>query len=258
MKEQYVGDISDYRKYALLRALAASGTNRMGVCWMLTAPDGRADGGKLAYLQQPERYRAFDPDLFDMLAHVAAEPDRRRLGSIEASEAVPGATYFNAAMSDDLLGRSAYMAACQSALATAELIFFDPDNGLEVALRKGRKGSSKFLYLDEVATFYAAGKSLLVYQHFPRVEREAFIQDCAARLRGVAPDADLWAFRTAHVVFLLLLHPSSPPSLVKAGRAACNRWPSDFVRGYPVSSPPSDPLAQLLVELEGDAASGRG
>ncbi|QFR33827.1 hypothetical protein [Ancylobacter sp. TS-1] len=258
MKEQYVGDISDYRKYALLRALAAGGANRIGVCWMLTAPDGRTDGGKLAYLQQPERHRAFDPNLFDILAHVAAEPDRRRLESIEASGAVPGATYFNTVLSDNVRDRATYMVACKAALATAELIFFDPDNGLEVALRKGRKGSSKFLYLDEVAAFYAAGKSLLIYQHFPRIEREAFIAECAARLRAVVPDADLWAFRTAHVVFLLLFHPSSPTSLVKAGRATCNRWPSDFVRGYPVSSPSPDTLVQLLFELEGDAASVRG
>lgn len=258
MKEQYVGDISDYRKYALLRAFAAGGENRIGVCWMLTAPDGRTDGGKLAYLRQPERHRAFDPELFDVLAHVAAEPDRRRLESIEANDAVPGATYFNMLLSDDARDRAAYMAACQAALTATELIFFDPDNGLEVALRKGRKGSSKFLYLDEVAAFYGAGKSLLIYQHFPRIEREAFIGECAVRLRAVAPDAALWAFRTAHVVFLLMLHPLSPPSLAKAVRAACNCWPSDFIHGYPLSSSLTNPLAQLLVELEGNAVSARG
>lgn len=49
MKEQYVGDISDYRKYALLRALSAGGEVRIGVCWMLTPPDGSSDGNKLAH-----------------------------------------------------------------------------------------------------------------------------------------------------------------------------------------------------------------
>jgi len=39
MKEQYVGDINDYRKYALLRYLAEKGGVRTGVCWMLTQPD---------------------------------------------------------------------------------------------------------------------------------------------------------------------------------------------------------------------------
>lgn len=40
VKHQYVGDINDYRKYALLRALSAGGANRIGVCWMLTPDDG--------------------------------------------------------------------------------------------------------------------------------------------------------------------------------------------------------------------------
>lgn len=83
VKHQYVGDINDYRKYALLRALSANGHNRIGVCWMLTPDDGGVDGGKLGYLQQPERFRLFDPELFDILAHAASEPDRRRLQTIE-------------------------------------------------------------------------------------------------------------------------------------------------------------------------------
>lgn len=40
MKHQYIGDINDYRKYALLRTLSADGVNRIGVCWMLTPDDG--------------------------------------------------------------------------------------------------------------------------------------------------------------------------------------------------------------------------
>ena len=55
MKHQDVGDINDYRKYALLRALSAGGANRIGVCWMLTPDDGRTDGGKLSCLKQPSR-----------------------------------------------------------------------------------------------------------------------------------------------------------------------------------------------------------
>jgi len=33
MKEQYVGDVNDYRKYALLRHFAIEGRVRVGVCW---------------------------------------------------------------------------------------------------------------------------------------------------------------------------------------------------------------------------------
>ena len=66
MKDQYVGDINDYRKHALLRALQQGGLN-VGVCWMLAPPDECTDGRKLGYLTQPDRFRGYDPSLFDIL-----------------------------------------------------------------------------------------------------------------------------------------------------------------------------------------------
>jgi hypothetical protein len=242
VKDQYVGDINDYRKYALLRALSSGGENRIGVCWMLTPSDGGMDGGKLAYLQQPNRHRDVDPELFDILAHAAATPERRRLATIENSGAIPGALYQNDLLPDELAARHTFMGRCAYAFRDVDLIFFDPDNGLEVSsLPKGRKNSSKYLYFDEVAAFYASGKSLLIYQHFPRVERSVFLARCAERLRSVAPGASLWAFTTAHVVFLLLLHPASPARVHSAADAACMRWAPEFISGRFLGIEPQTP-----------------
>lgn len=240
MKHQYVGDINDYRKYALLRALSAGGANRIGVCWMLTPDDGRTDGNKLAYLRQPERHRSIDPQLFDILAHAAVEPERRRLNSIEDSGAIAGAIFHNDLLPDEFAGRNAFMSRCAYQFRDVDLVFFDPDHGLEVpSLPKGRKNSSKYLYLDEVAAFYASGKSLLVYQHFPRVERTVFLTRCADRLRTVAPGAALWAFTTAHFVFFLLLHPDSPLRIYSAADAACFHWAPEFISGQFLGIEPS-------------------
>ena len=49
MKNQYVGDIRDYGKYALLRALAAQYS--IGLNWYLTPDDGRPDGKLTNYLK---------------------------------------------------------------------------------------------------------------------------------------------------------------------------------------------------------------
>ncbi|AZO10570.1 hypothetical protein EJ074_16600 [Mesorhizobium sp. M3A.F.Ca.ET.080.04.2.1] len=231
MKHQYVGDISDYRKYALLRALSWGGANRIGVCWMLTTSDGSSDGGKLAYLQKPDRYRQFDPQLFDILAHAAGEPDRRRLQTIEESGAVRDAAYFSEPLPDDKAGRAAFMDRCLSDFDRADIVFFDPDNGLEMSLAKGRKNSSKYLYLDEVVRFYGAGKSLLIYQHFPRVERSSFLGSSIERLRKGAADSLVWTFTTAHVVFFLVIHPQSPARLAVAAMEACRRWDASFIGG---------------------------
>jgi hypothetical protein len=215
VKEQYVGDVNDYRKYALLRLLGRSGL-KLGVCWMLTPPDGRSDGNKLGYLDQPG-YERHDPELFTLLRRVKEAPDARRLMLIEGSEILPRAVFVNTTVPEPLFERQLWFKQASAALAETELIFFDPDNGIEVgSVGKGRRNSSKYVYRDELAATYRAGHSLLVYQHFQRKERESFIQAVAEDLRRLAQGAEIWAFRTSHVVFMLVIHPRHRPALSQA------------------------------------------
>lgn len=217
MKEQYVGDVNDYRKYALLRLLGRSGL-RLGVCWMLTPNDGRSDGNKLGYLDQPKQ-EPHDPELFALLRRVRGEPDARRLILIEGSEILPRAVFVNTIVPEPLFERQLWFKQASAALADTDLIFFDPDNGIEVgSVAKGRRHSSKYVYRDELAATYRAGHSLLVYQHFQRKERESFIQSVADDLRRVAVDAEVWAVRTSHVVFMLVIQPRHLPALSAAAR----------------------------------------
>jgi hypothetical protein len=60
VKNQYFGDVNDYRKYGLLRTLSGNGQYRIGVCWMLTADDGRTDGRFTGYLAVQQRWRQYD------------------------------------------------------------------------------------------------------------------------------------------------------------------------------------------------------
>ena len=232
MKHQYVGDINDYRKYALLRALSAGGPNKIGVCWMLTDEDDSSDGSKLGYLTRPDTYREFDPLLFDTLVNAASAPTRR-LEFIEASGAVPNALFHNDPLPQEIAARSAFMAKCRTSFAACDLVFFDPDNGLEVPSSPlGRKSSLKYVYLDEMALFYGSGKSLLVYQHRPQLTpKTKLITDKAAQLRGRFRGAALWVFTTADVMFFLVVHPESPARLAVAAMEACSLWPATFIQG---------------------------
>ena len=64
-----------------------------------------------------------------------------------------------------------------------ELVFFDPDNGLEIkSVKYGRKGASRYLFMREVSQSVSAGHSLLAYQHMPPKPREPFISDLASSL----------------------------------------------------------------------------
>lgn len=78
MQDRYVGDLGDFVKYGLLRAIC--GTKRLGVAWYLHPDAGPAgDGRHTAYLQDPSEWRHLDADLFDVLGGLI--PARRSVGS---------------------------------------------------------------------------------------------------------------------------------------------------------------------------------
>src|SRR5947208_840512 len=118
---------------------------------MLTPDDQGPDGGKTAYLRDPPRWRAQDPQLFDMLQRLVLGGEQRLLSRIEASGMIPGATFFDEVVPDAADARTEYINTALDWLRDTDLIFFDPDNGVEIKSRpKGRKNSSKFLYWDEI------------------------------------------------------------------------------------------------------------
>ena len=72
MQDNYVGDIGDYGKYGLLRNVTATGL-RLAVNWyrvIPTRPGKQEDGKYTSYLDKPEIYRHYDPELFDCLADI--------------------------------------------------------------------------------------------------------------------------------------------------------------------------------------------
>jgi hypothetical protein len=219
VKEQYVGDVNDYRKYALLRLLGRSGL-KLGVCWMLTPDDHSGHGNKLGYLDQPKQEQ-HDPEMFAVLTRLREVPRGQRLMMVETSGALKDALFFNEIVPERLFERQLWFRRASSAMAQTDLVFFDPDNGLEVkAVPMGRKKSSKYVYLDEIAAAYRAGHSLLIYQHFPMKPRDAFIRETADNLlRVTATNADVWAFRTPHVVFMLLIQTRHHATLSAAAHA---------------------------------------
>jgi hypothetical protein len=207
VKDQYFGDVNDFRKYGLLRVLAGAGGLRLGMCWMLTAPDGRTAGEFLAYLGQPKNYRHRDPALFDWLRQVVGEEKDRRTARIEASTILGSALFQSSLLTDPLPDREAYFAECAEKFAGCDLVFFDPDNGLEIkSTPRGHRDSCKFLCWQEVSSTFASGASVLIYQHFIREERAAFSARMAEELRRRLNPAAVVTFRTPHVLFLLAAH----------------------------------------------------
>jgi hypothetical protein len=208
VKHQYAGDVNDYLKYALLRRLTERDARRLLVCWMLTPDDGRGDGRLTRYLDDPSRWRALDPELFDALRALRDGGGARGVGEIERAGLLPGARFQSEMLGDDGREREAYFARTRALARGRELVFFDPDNGMEVpSTPRGRRNSSKYLYRDELARTYADGHSVLVYQHFPRAARGPFVSALKRRLMRLTGAPEARAFRTERMVFLLLPQP---------------------------------------------------
>ena len=74
MKNQYVGDVGDFGKYAMLRVFAEAGV-RIGVNWYLTENDGSNDGKYTKYLEDGD-LRPLCPEVFDVLKRIAFEPKK--------------------------------------------------------------------------------------------------------------------------------------------------------------------------------------
>lgn len=203
MKNQYVADINDYVKYALLRALAPP--NRpVAVVWMLTAGDGRTDGRRLNYLGQPIRFRPIDPSLFDQLGMIGGS-GRRSVAAVEERCLLPGAGFFAEPLHDDAHRRRTYFDRALAKCRGFPIIFFDPDNGFAVkSIPKGSRNSAKYLYWDELARTYERGHSVVVYQHFPRRPRLEFLHALAARIYEVTGLARTLVLQTAHVAFAVI------------------------------------------------------
>jgi hypothetical protein len=91
MQNRFVGDIGDYVKLGSLRALSPS--YRLGVAWWQFPDESHnKDGRHIDYLERSDRWRRFDPDLFDTLQRMVAG-GQRNVRALEASNILADATF---------------------------------------------------------------------------------------------------------------------------------------------------------------------
>lgn len=96
MQNRYVGDIGDFGKYGLLKALAGDDLT-LGIIWYLNAHEEQnADGNFTRYLCNPaaSRLRVCDAYLFDALAGVVRD-NLRTVSVVRERGLLPRATLFH-------------------------------------------------------------------------------------------------------------------------------------------------------------------
>ena len=171
MQDRYAGDVGDFVKLGLLRALSPG--RRVGVAWY-RYPDERhnGDGRHIAYLDQPQRYKCLDPALFSHLRNMTK--DARSINSL--LPVLGGAISSDESVDSSMISprerrswRTAWFKRVVDSLSPCDLVFADPDNGIidDADWRRGRAKFGKQMPLSEVQEL-AEGRCALIYHHNTR------------------------------------------------------------------------------------------
>ena len=133
MRDQFVGDIGDFAKYGLLRALVRDGgAARLGVVWYANRDDpGSSHGGEITYLNKGVGfYYQCDPELYSSLDAIV-HSGRRRISAVEESGLLGKDTPFWSELTPGSRPqRAIWLAGALQRVEGCDLVFLDPDNGI--------------------------------------------------------------------------------------------------------------------------------
>lgn len=172
MQNRYVGDVGDYVKYALLRALTPG--RRLGVAWYLYPDEGHnADGKHTTYLDQPNKWRALDPELFDSLRWIVNTD--RSVARVECDGVLNANFHSEEIRTSQLVAdersqhRTDWFETVLSKLSGCDLVFADPDNGVidDNPVRRRQRTFGKQMPISEVHAL-ASGRAAVIYHHNTR------------------------------------------------------------------------------------------
>lgn len=261
MQDRYTGDVGDFGKYGLLRQLCGLRDGdgeqlKLGVVWYqpnpeLIASESAPDGKYIAYLcpkqedvgkKQKREYRCCDPPLYDKLREIVKRGDRR-IEAVEKSGLLSGAAFYGADVPGPVQGargearaaeRQRWVNDALQATAGCDVVFLDPDNGLEPkTVPITRKMAPKYAYIKEVGKWVERGQSVVIYHHLGRNRSHPDqIEDWLERLRGEFSSHDIFALRfrrgTSRAFFVLAAEHHTPILRQRAGELLASPWREHF------------------------------
>ena len=182
MQNRYTGDVGDFAKYGLMRQFSGAGF-RTALSWYLFPDENHnADGKHIAYIGRDE-FKKCDPKLHDQMERLVNN-NQRNINAVEKSKILGINTQFHNEVLDlstlpsssGKVGRQQrtekrkkWLSDCVSKTDGADIVFFDPDNGIEGSNPKplSNKGA-KFLYWSDLDWFTQKNQSLVIYNHASR------------------------------------------------------------------------------------------
>ena len=212
MQNRYTGDIGDFSKLGLLRALSNAGFT-IGLNWYLTPNETHNEDGKhTKYLCQAEKYRFLDPQLFDELKEII-DSGSREVSAMEKPEILE-AKFFSEILDFPIsstireVRRDWHSRALQE-MKGKDIVCLDPDNGLIVPYATGTRRENKYVLREELQDYYQLGSSVIYYQHKARRKDEYYREQISSQMRDFQDAAGLMLkFRTtSQRYYMFILQP---------------------------------------------------
>ena len=186
MRDAYVGNLGDFAKYSLLRALTGRPDRPedalpLHVVWFRVRNDmdQRSDENRgWWYLDDRLRVRACDPRLFECLKEFRS-PRERSLDRVQSMGILPPGTHYHSERvpdshhpSDRHAARRVWTSRVVSAVASQPrpIVFLDPDVGIAPAAER-TSASPRHVYpseVDQLLERMDPGGALVVYQSLVR------------------------------------------------------------------------------------------
>lgn len=196
MQDRYTGDVGDFGKYGLLRAITqpeitkkgGPETLNLGVVWYRYPDEQHTNDGKhINYLDpsRRENFRKCDPELYDCLSKIVRYDSktkkakgRRAMSKVKDRKILGSQTrFFDDECPYDADARKKWHRKALNEMTGCDLVFLDPDNGLKCEYPNAPKSayliptgfespdSGKHAYLEEVLSFVRQGSAVIFYHH---------------------------------------------------------------------------------------------
>ena len=165
MQDRYAGDIGDFGKFGLLKALLAEGLS-LGVNWYKAEPpESERDRDTGTFLHEDgkhkinPKYFVCDEPLAGALRKIS-ESDVRSIARLEQAALLdPSKTVYYHEMVP-VVGRRQWHNKALETLTSCEVVFLDPDNGLSVkSVGKGSAKSVKYVWDEELCDYLRRDKA---------------------------------------------------------------------------------------------------
>ena len=257
MQNRYVGDVGDFGKYGLLRALCQPESVeepalRLGVVWYLTSDETHNnDGRHIGYLEPTPRnvrtFRHCDPELYDLLGDIVRN-DSRRVSAIPQWGVLPkdtvyydrlldfGAEQVRANPATRVQARQEWVQDALQVTKDCDVVFVDPDNGIGASTQAHSRRGGKYVLLEELAPYIDRGQTLVVYHHLNRqVVGDLQIKNLISQLRtkvGLTRRLIVLRYRRGSARVFILCLPSICEDILEARTQTFLRrsWNQHFER----------------------------